>query len=94
MIEPNTFVNAPTESLMAGLMGTRDGSVVFLRKIYSDFKSPVLHYEGTVNEDLTRISGTWIFPSLLHHGRFMMVRDAGRRRATTVTTDQAIDTLV
>lgn len=56
-IEPNTFLDAPTQTLMAGLIGTRDGQDVAFRKTYSDFKSPTLHDEGTATPDLKRSLG-------------------------------------
>ena len=60
-IEPNTCLNAPTQTRMAGLIGTRDGQDVVFRKTYSDFTSSTRNYEGTAAPDFKKISGVALF---------------------------------
>ncbi len=89
-IEPNTFRPDAGDTLVAGLTGSRDGSEVFLVKTYSDFRGERLHYHGTADRALKRITGTWHFPSRPQiRGTFVMVRQGratarSRQRQTAV----------
>lgn len=79
IIEPNTITAGGPDELIAALAGSRLKRDVEFTKSYSDVDQPALRYEGQLNAALTRIDGTWHFPSEPWvHGTFMMVRETGR----------------
>lgn len=87
-VEPNTFRAEATDTLLAALSGTRDGSTVTLVKTYTDFEAdhhPV--YAGQINATATRITGRWHFPAQPNmKGTFLLARTtnaAVRKRAVT-----------
>lgn len=77
-VEPNTFRDEATDTLLAVLSGTRNGSSVRLVKTYTDFEDddhPT--YEGQVNATATRITGRWHFPGTPGvKGTFLLARTA------------------
>jgi len=82
-LEPNSFSVDGTDSLIAGIIGVREGSLVRWSKKYSDFDAPTIDYDGIINPTFTRIEGRWVFPlTNWNHGTFVLVRD-------TVTVDTA-----
>ncbi|MGR3433268.1 MAG: hypothetical protein ACU0CO_00035 [Shimia sp.] len=79
VIEPNAFGpgGPESETLLAGVIGVREGRLVRWTKRYSDFAAPRIDYEGEVNAPFTRISGRWRFPEAPRwSGPFVMIRDA------------------
>ena len=75
-IEPNSFADLSIDSLIAGLIGVREGQHVRWAKTYSDFDGTKIDYSGTVNPTFTRIEGTWSFPDApWEHGTFVLIRD-------------------
>lgn len=88
-IEPNSFAPLASDTLLAAIRGHWSGPEVTFDKRYTDIESPVIHYEGVINPGLTKIEGSWVFPSDGRiWGRFMMVRPLhsirARERAQTV----------
>ncbi|MEM6479370.1 MAG: hypothetical protein AAF647_10020, partial [Pseudomonadota bacterium] len=76
-IEPNTFSDLDHDTLMAGIIGVREGTWLRFTKSYSDFSSPRIDYAGRVNSKFTRVDGTWSFPSApWERGTFVLIRDA------------------
>ncbi|MEM9436709.1 MAG: hypothetical protein AAGA15_06680 [Pseudomonadota bacterium] len=76
-IEPNSFADQPLDSLMAGIIGVREGTIVRFCKTYSDFDAPKIDYEGRIDAKFTRVDGKWSFPNApWQHGTFVLIRDA------------------
>ena len=75
--EPNGFRGDRGAVLRARLIGGRDGAEVRFVKYYVGFdQDDDPHYAGTVNAALTRIEGTWHFPTVGGAGgRFVMTRE-------------------
>ncbi|MEM1236733.1 MAG: hypothetical protein AAGI10_07170 [Pseudomonadota bacterium] len=94
-LEPNSFSDLAFDSLIAGIIGVREGTLVRFTKAYSDFDAPKIDYEGRINSAFTRVDGTWSFPSAPeNHGTFVLIRDAvaaeadvRRSRLTGATLD-------
>ncbi len=81
-VEPNSFARVPSETLMAGISGTRDGLSVRFDKTYSDVDQEPITYDGSANAAFSRITGQWTITGLYPTtGTFLMVREAGRSRA-------------
>ena len=75
-IEPNSFSDIDLDTLIAGLIGVREGSMVRWSKTYSDFDASKIDYDGTANATFTRIEGRWSFPAApWQHGTFVLIRD-------------------
>ncbi|MBC7768530.1 MAG: hypothetical protein H7124_07065 [Phycisphaerales bacterium] len=76
MQEPNVIRLAPGPVVTADIEGTRSGASVVFVKFYngSGGMAHAIRYEGTVDEALTRIEGTWSIPRDWS-GTFFMVRD-------------------
>ena len=84
-IEPNTFAPVATDTLVAGLKGSRDGLEVTFRKRYSDFNSKDIDYSGYLDDSGNRIEGTWHFPAWPWiRGTFTMVRERGVKTSSTL----------
>lgn len=99
IIEPNSFREELSETLLSVISGTRQSASVRFVKTYTDFDEtghPL--YKGVVNARATRINGTWWFPTRpTVCGTFLMVRrtDAVEReidRSETVDAMQEADT--
>lgn len=83
-IEPNCFAHLPMDSLLAGIIGVREGTLVRFCKTYSDFDEPRIDYEGRIDAKFTRVEGTWNFPNApWEHGTFVLIRDAVAADHTT-----------
>lgn len=81
-VEPNSFARIPSDTLMAGLTGQRDGMQVRFTKRYSDIDQPPILYQGIVGARFDRIDGRWHFPDMAGlSGRFLMVREQKRKRS-------------
>lgn len=78
VVEPNTFRPEATDTLLAVIAGTRNGSSVSFVKTYTDFEAgDHPHYQGQVNTTATRITGRWHFPSMPGiKGTFLLARTA------------------
>ncbi len=78
VVEPNTFRPEATDTLLAVLTGTRNGSVVQFVKTYTDFEdTDHPRYDGHVNPTATRITGRWHFPTKPGiKGTFLLARTA------------------
>ncbi|MDA9207819.1 hypothetical protein N9O61_02930 [Octadecabacter sp.] len=78
IVEPNTFRPEATDTLLAVLVGSRNGGKVTFVKTYTDFEEtdhPT--YEGQVNATATRITGRWFFPKMPGvKGTFLLARTA------------------
>ena len=78
VVEPNTFRPEGTDTLLAVLVGNRNGTAVSFVKTYTDFEEtdhPT--YEGTVNATATRVTGRWFFPKTPGvKGTFLLARTA------------------
>lgn len=92
-IEPNTFRDEATDTLMAVIAGSVRGGLVRFVKTYTDFEDhDHPHYEGQVNQTATRISGQWYFPSApFMRGTFLLARASN---AAVRTVAEAADALV
>ncbi|MCF2906154.1 hypothetical protein L0666_14250 [Octadecabacter sp. CECT 8868] len=92
VVEPNTFRDEATDTLLAVIVGTRSGSTVSFTKTYTDFdqgEDPV--YEGQINATATRITGRWHFPSMTGVcGTFLLARtaQAAARKATKASIER------
>ncbi|MEL6913895.1 MAG: hypothetical protein AAFP13_05305 [Pseudomonadota bacterium] len=76
-IEPNSFSDVEIDSLIAGIIGVREGRIVRFTKNYSDIDAPRIDYEGKIDPQFTRVQGTWTFPNApWEHGTFVLIRDA------------------
>ena len=76
-LEPNSISELQFDSLIAGVIGVREGTLVRFTKSYSDFDAPKIDYEGRINSAFTRVDGTWRFPTdPAIHGTFVLIRDA------------------
>jgi hypothetical protein len=85
-IEPNNFAPVATDTLVAGLTGSRTGRDVAFRKRYTDFKSSDILYTGSLNEAGSRMEGTWHFPAWPWiRGTFTMIRERGMEAETTIS---------
>ena len=95
IVEPNTFRKEATDTLLAVLTGTRNGSSVQFVKTYTDFEDtdhPV--YEGQVNATATRITGRWHFrgqPGV--KGTFLLARtaQAAARKKVSAAVEMAFE---
>ncbi|MEM1302885.1 MAG: hypothetical protein AAGH17_09900 [Pseudomonadota bacterium] len=75
-IEPNTFKGMNIDSLIAGIIGVREGTMVKWSKNYSDFDGSRIEYEGLINPNFTRVEGRWAFANApWDHGTFVLMRD-------------------
>lgn len=75
-MEPNTFKSLDLDTLIAGIIGVREGNIVRWSKNYSDFDSSRIEYDGTVNPTFTRVEGRWSFSDApWDHGTFVLIRD-------------------
>lgn len=75
--EPNDFLDATDSVLHGEIDGFREGRAVTFTKFYNHGHKEARHsirYEGTVDDNLTRIEGRWIVSSDWS-GTFFMVRD-------------------
>ncbi|PVA07768.1 hypothetical protein [Thalassorhabdomicrobium marinisediminis] len=95
VVEPNSFRDDCADTLLAVLIGTRQGSRVQFLKTYTDFDNgePPL-YVGHVNPTATRIAGRWHFPMNPGvKGTFLLARtaQAAVRRTTSATVERVID---
>lgn len=94
IIEPNTFTELTLDSLLAGVIGVREETLIRFTKAYTDFNAPKIDYEGRINSKFTRIDGTWSFPHApWQHGTFVMIRDAVAVDASARRTRIASETL-
>jgi len=88
VVEPNTFREEATDTLLAVLTGHRSGTSVTFTKTYTDFEAeedPV--YEGQINATVTRIAGRWHFPSMPNvKGTFLLARTAQAAARKTAKT--------
>ena len=95
VVEPNTFRQEATDTLLAVLSGTRSGSSVTFVKTYTDFDEddhPV--YTGQINATATRITGRWHFPKMPEvKGTFLLARtaQAAVRKRATAAVEMALD---
>jgi hypothetical protein len=66
---------SPNETLLASLIGSRQGTAVNFVKTYdrSNHHYGSVVYDGTVNGDATEIEGRWTVPGDWS-GRFLMIR--------------------
>ncbi|MCF2871369.1 hypothetical protein L0664_09870 [Octadecabacter sp. G9-8] len=91
IVEPNTFRTEETDTLIAVLVGTRNGSAVRFVKTYTDFEeNDHPHYDGQVNATATRITGRWHFPGMPGvKGTFLLARtaQAAARKTTRATRE-------
>ena len=76
--EPCTIGGSSDEILLATLLGVRQGQAVRFVKTYegSNPYYGTVHYEGTLNADVTEIEGRWSIPGD-GSGAFLMIRPAG-----------------
>lgn len=76
MQEPNLLRLGPGQIVSADIEGTRSGEAVTFTKFYdgSGGMDHAIRYDGTVDDALTRIEGTWSIPRDWS-GTFFMVRD-------------------
>jgi hypothetical protein len=75
--EPCVFGRVRGGTLVASLIGSRQGSAVAFRKTY-DGTVPgygVVDYDGTLNADATEIEGRWTIVGAWS-GKFLMIRPA------------------
>lgn len=90
IVEPNTFRKEATDTLLAVISGTRNGSSVSFVKTYTDFEAddhPV--YDGQINATATRITGRWHFPGMPGvKGTFLLARTAQAAARTTTRAAQ------
>ena len=97
VVEPNTFRRELTDTLIAVLNGTRNGSAVQFTKIYTDFDATEHpHYDGQINATATRITGRWHFPT--HpgvKGTFLFARtaQAASRRTAKAAVEMELNPL-
>lgn len=95
VVEPNTFRDEATDTLLAVLVGTRNGTVVRFVKTYTDFEdSDHPRYDGRVNATATRITGRWHFPSKpALKGTFLLARtaQAAARKTTQAVVEMAFE---
>ena len=73
--EPCLGGDCPSGTLLASLMGRRDGSAVSFRKTYEAAgpRFATVNYAGTLNADATEIEGRWTIPGVWS-GKFLMIR--------------------
>lgn len=75
-MEPNTFKDLHMDTLIAGIIGVREGTMVRWSKNYSDFDGNRIDYDGLVNPTFTRVEGRWAFSNApWDHGTFVLIRD-------------------
>jgi hypothetical protein len=62
--EPNSFSSSPVSQLYAKIAGSRSSSSVSFIKTYEKVKEGghQIHYEGIVDDALTKIEGMWTDP--------------------------------
>ena len=64
ILEPNTFMFNDSSEAEAVIEGERQDRNVRFNKVYTtpvDLSQPPLVYQGVVNADFTRVTGTWRF---------------------------------
>ena len=73
--EPCVGRDCPARTLIASLMGSRDGSGVSFRKTYEAAgpRFGTVSYQGRLNAEATEIEGRWMIPGVWS-GKFMMIR--------------------
>jgi hypothetical protein len=73
--EPCVGGDCPAGTLLASLMGSRNGSAVSFRKTYEAAgpRFGTVNYEGQLNAEATEIEGRWSIPGVWS-GKFMMIR--------------------
>ena len=75
-MEPNTFSASGLDTLIAGIIGVREGTMVRWSKNYSDFDGSRIDYDGLINPTFTRVEGRWSFRDApWDHGTFVLIRD-------------------
>ncbi|RXT38005.1 hypothetical protein [Bradyrhizobium betae] len=84
--EPCSNPRCPLRTHNASIAGQRSGSAVSFVKRYEPpgYGFDTVHYEGTVNAEVTEIDGRWRLPGF--SGAFLMIR-AGKA-AQAVKTDK------
>jgi len=91
LIETESWISGSTheashydgETLLATLIGSRDGNAVSFVKTYEQVNrgyGPPVRYEGHVSEDGTEIEGRWTIRADWA-GKFLMVRSGGGAEA-------------
>lgn len=95
IVEPNTFRDEATDTLLAVISGRRSGTSVTFTKTYTDFEdTDHPHYDGQVNATATRITGRWHFPSNPGvKGTFLLARtaQAAARKTAKAAIELAFD---
>jgi hypothetical protein len=89
--EPCVGRDCPARTLLASLMGSRNGSAVSFRKTYEAAgpRFGTVNYEGRLNSEATEIEGRWMIPGVWS-GKFMMIRPL--REALTKEQKQSAKT--
>ncbi|MBL8545560.1 MAG: hypothetical protein JNL81_03805 [Hyphomonadaceae bacterium] len=92
--EPNEFLNTTDAVLYGEIDGARDGSAVTFVKFYNHGEEGARHsirYEGSVDENLTRIEGRWIVASGWSGTFFMTRDDLGEAEAVKLEVEAPIE---
>jgi hypothetical protein len=89
--EPCVGRDCPARTLLASLMGSRNGSAVSFRKTYEAAgpRFGTVNYEGRLNSEATEIEGRWMIPGVWS-GKFMLIRPL--REALTKEQKQSAKT--